>query len=246
MSGNRCDPKISLVRRTTGTATRGTTAVSVGNTTLLVVVSSGGNRVGDGGVDAESEPSKESVADTVSEESVLHEGVDAVGADLLTQDTIILVEGNFLSVGSIRLEGFDLRDEILVEEGLSDMAGIVVAAESVVGEKSGVGVNHDVDVSRSAGVVTREDGLKLSNTVTVGLLDSAEPGLVDVCFVRVVAVAVCNDAGVNTSGVAVPHLEVDVGDGIAGLDIDDLVVEDNVESILLLDDVFSDILASDV
>lgn len=129
---------------------------------------------------------------------------------------------------------------------MSDMAGIVVAAESVVGEKSGVGVNHDVDVSRSAGVVTREDGLKLSNTVAVGLLDSAEPGLVDVCFVRVVAVAVCNDAGVNTSGVAVPHLEVDVGDGIAGLDIDDLVVEDNVESILLLDDVFSDILASDV
>jgi hypothetical protein len=44
----------------------------------------------------------------------------------------------------------------------------------------------------------------------------------------------------------VPHLEVDVGDGLAGIDVDDLVVEHNVDTLLVLDDVAADVLAGDV
>lgn len=95
-------------RRTTGTARTASSGVSVGNTTLLVEVSSRGNGAGPSRVNAESEPSKESVADAVAEKSVLHEGIDTIGLDFLTQNTVILVESKFLGVGSIGLESFDL------------------------------------------------------------------------------------------------------------------------------------------
>jgi hypothetical protein len=126
------------------------------------------------------------------------------------------------------------------------MTSIVVAAQSVIGQEGSVGVSHDMDVSRSAGVMAREDGLELRNTITVCLLDSAKPGLVDVGLVGAVAITICDDTGVNTGGVAVPHLEVDIGNRVASLDVDDLVVEDDVESALLFDDVLSDVLTSNV
>jgi hypothetical protein len=242
-SSSRESGREATRRRTTGTAS---TTVSVSNTALLVVVNGGVNRIGNGSVDAESEPSKETVADAVTEESVLHDRVDALNVGLFLQQTVVLVESDLLGVGSIRLQKLDLRDEILVKEGLSDVASIVVSAESLVGLESGVGVGHDVDVGGSAGVVTGEDGLELGNTITVGLLDASEPGVVDVGLVRAITVAACDNTGVNTSGIAVPHLQVQIRNRLASLDINDLVVKDQVNSLLVLDEVLTDVLASDV
>ena len=87
-----------------------------------------------------------------------------------------------------------MRDELLVKEGLSDMAGIVVSAEGLVLQESCVGMNHDVNMGSSAGVVAREDGLKLSNAVRVGLLDSTEPSVVDVGIIRAITVAACDNS----------------------------------------------------
>jgi len=241
--GRRCTSRSSARRRRSAHTATG---VLVGNTSLLVVVDSRRDRAGLGGVDPEGEPSEKTVADAVAEKSVLHEGIDTIGLGLFAQNTIVFVESEFLGVGSIRLEGLDLGDEVLVEEGLSNVAGVVVSAESLVGKESRVGMNHDVDVSSAAGVVTREDRLELSNTIRVGLLDASKPSLVNVGLIRAIAIAVGNDTRVHASGVAVPHLEVNVGDWIAGFDVDDLVIEDNVETLLIFNDVLTNVFAGHV
>lgn len=231
--------------RATGTA--GTAArVGVGDTTLSVERSSGGDGLGLGGVDTEGHPGEEAVSDAVAEKSVLHDGVDAIGGSLLAQDRVVGVGGKLLGVGVVGGEGLDGRDKVLVEEGLADVGGGDNVAEGVVGVESSILVDHQVDVGGAGGVVAGEDGLELGDTVGVGLLDTAEPGLVDVGLVGGVTVAGGDDAGVDTGGVAVPHLEVDVGDGLASVNVDDLVVKDDVDTLLLLDDVAADILARDV
>lgn len=241
--GRRCASRSSTRRsRSAHTAT----GVLVGNASLLVVVGSRRHGARLGGVDAESKPSEKTVADAVTEKSVLHEGVNTIGLCLFAQNTIIFVEGEFLGVGSIRLESFDLRDEVLVKEGLSNMAGVVVSAEGLVGEESRVGMDHDVDMSSTAGVVTGEDGLELSNTIRVGLLNASKPSLVNVGLIRAIAIAVGNDTRVYASGVAVPHLQVDIGDRVAGFDVNNLVVEDDVETLLIFNDVLTNVFAGHI
>lgn len=107
-------------------------------------------------------------------------------------------------------------------------------------------MNHDVDMRGSAGVVAGEDGLELRDAIRVGALNSAKPGVVDVCVVGAVTVAACDDARIDTRGVAVPHLEVDVGDWVAGLNVNDLVVEDNAEALLFFNNVLADVFSCDI
>ena len=120
------------------------------------------------------------------------------------------------------------------------------AGQGVVGVDSGIErVRHDVDMGGAAGVVAREQGIELDDTVLVGLGDAAEEGLVDVGRIVGVAIAAGNDTRVNTSRVAVPELEVDLGDGLAGVDVDDLDVKVQRHSLLVLGDVAADQLALD-
>ncbi len=149
-------------------------------------------------------------------------------------------------VGGVGGDLFDGCDQGLVEEGLADVAGVVGEAEGVVGEDGGFGVHHDVDVGGSACVVAGEDGLELGYAVGVGRLDPAEPGLLGVGLVGGVAVAVGDDAAVHAGGVAVPDLDVNVGDGLAGGYVDDLVVEEQGNARLVLDHILADVLASHV
>jgi hypothetical protein len=44
----------------------------------------------------------------------------------------------------------------------------------------------------------------------------------------------------------VPHLEVDVGDWVAGLNVNDLVVEDNAEALLFFNNVLADVFSCDI
>lgn len=229
-----------------GAAAHTAAGVGVGNTTLGVEVGGRGDGLGQGRVDSEGQPGEETVGQAVSEHGVLHDGVDSFSGNLLAHDGVVGVGGELLGVGVVGGEKLDLGDQVLVEEGLANVAGIVVHAQGLVGEQSGVGVDHDVDVGGTAGVVTGEDGLELSNTIIVGQLDTTQPGVVDVGLVGAVTVAAGNNTGVDTGRVAVPHLEVDIRDGLASVDINDLVVKDDIQTTLLLDDVLADILASNV
>jgi hypothetical protein len=172
--------------------------------------------------------------------------VNTLGGNLLGQDGVLGVGGQVLSVGRVRRGQLNGRDQVLVEKALTDVAGRNVVAQGSVAVDGGVGVNQQVDVSGAGGVVAREDGLELDNTVGVSLLDTAEESLVDVGLIGGVAVAGSDDTGVNTGRVAVPHLEVDVRDRLAGIDVDDLVVDDGVDTSLVLSDVAADVLATNI
>lgn len=63
-------------------------------------------------------------------------------------------------------------------------------------------------VCGTAVIMAREYGLELHNTVAVGLGNAAEEGVVVVGQVIGVAIASGDQAGVDTSGVAVPNIPV--------------------------------------
>lgn len=174
------------------------------------------------------------------------ERVDSIRVGLLLQDRVVSVGGELLLVGVVRGGSLNGRDQGLVEEALTDVAGGDLVAQGSVGIDGGVGMNHQVDVSGTGGVMTGEDGLELHNTVAVAHLYTAEPGIVKIGLIRRVTVTRSNNTRVDTGSVAVPHLQVDVGDGVAGLDVNDLVVNDDINTGLVLDHVASDVLATNV
>lgn len=61
-----------------------------------------------------------------------------------------------------------------------------------------VGWDHTVDVSGTASVMAREDGLELGNTIPVGLLQASKECLVQVGRVIGVTIAAGLDTRVNT------------------------------------------------
>lgn len=94
--------------------------------------------------------------------------------------------------------------------------------------------------------MARNDGFESGNAVRIGFCDPAKEGRVDVARVGRVAVATGDNARVYASGIAVPVVYVDIWDRLAGVDIDDLDVDGQRHTLLVLGDVFADILALDV
>lgn len=230
---------------------RGSTAAAAArgrvlDATRLVVERSWCDSAALGGVDTESDPSKEAIGQLVTEVGELEEGIDTISGSLLGQDAVVGVGGDLLGVVTVGRDLVGCVDQVLVEERLADVARGDLIAEGAVGVDGGIGVDKNVDVGGAARLVAGEGRLELSNTVGIGGLDAAQPGLVDVGLVTAVTVSGGNNARVHTGGVAVPHLEVDVGHRLAGVDIDDLVVQDSVDSLLGLADIPSDVLATDI
>ena len=197
--------------RRTSAVTTGATAtahlgVLVGNTTLSVEVGSRSDIVRSAGVHTESQPTEDTLRDVVTEEDVLNHGVDVVG--FLAEDGILGVFSDHLGVASVRLNGVNSLNEVLVEEHLADV-GDRSTSQGVVVVDSGVeSVGHDVDVGGAAGVVTREQGVELYDTALVGLVDTAQESVIDVGLITTITVTASDDTGVDTSGVAVPQLEI--------------------------------------
>ena len=103
-----------------------------------------------------------------------------------------------------------------------------------------------MNVGGATSIVTGESGLELCDTVNVGLLNAAVPGVVDVALVGRVTVALRNDTGINAGGVAVPHLKIDVGDGLASVNIDNLVVKNGGYTFLAFHEVTTDPLSTNI
>lgn len=94
-----------------------------------------------------------------------------------------------LPVSAIRGQELDFGDEGLIEESLADVAGLDIVTEGAVVVAISTSVDHDVDVSGTASVMAREDGLELCDPVRVCFLDTTEPGVVDVGSISGVAVS---------------------------------------------------------
>lgn len=191
-------------RRARGTWRRTSThthsRIRVLNTSILSVVSSRGSIDILSSIDANVNPGEDSIAHVIAQKDVLHEWVD--GVSLLCKNAVLGVGGEFLGVGAVGRGLLDGADEVLVEEELADVGGLgaVEAGDGVVLQDGGLvgGVAEDVDVGGAAGVVTREEGLELDDTLFVAGLDSAQESGVEVRGVILVAVSAGRDTGVDT------------------------------------------------
>jgi hypothetical protein len=91
-----------------------------------------------------------------------------------------------------------------------------------------------------------EECLKLSNTVFIGFLNTTTKGLVDVGQIVTVSVARVVHTTIDTGGVAVPDIKIQIWHRLTGLNADDLVVENKVNTLLVLLEVATNILTTDV
>jgi hypothetical protein len=177
-----------------------------------------------------------------------------------------------LGVGVVGRGGFDEGDQVLVEEDLADVRGVgggVAAEEGAVGaDGGGVGrVGEDVDVGGAcevwlahvlrnklgmfsrrltAGVVARENGFVLGDTVDIGFDDSTQESVVQVSEVFRVTVAVRCDTRIDSCCVAVPKVHVDSRDRLARAGVDQLNIKVKRDTLLTIGDVATDKLAIDV
>lgn len=91
--------------------------------------------------------------------------------------------------------------------------------------------------------MTRNDGVKDGNTFRIRLSNTTEPGAVDIGLVTRFTIATGHDARVDTSGVAVPEVDVDLRDRLASVDIDDLDINGHGHTELRLRHISADELA---
>lgn len=120
---------------------------------------------------------------------------------------------------------FDFVDEILIEVSLVNVVSCYIVFKSVVGERFSICVNEKVVVDSLFGVMFGEDGFELSNFVGVGFLNIVVKCCINVGQIRSVIVFLGDNVGVDVCGIVVLQFEVDVGDGIVGIDINYLVIQ---------------------
>lgn len=151
-------------------------------------------------INTESNPSKDSITDILSQQRILDNWITS--GSFLCEDRVIRIHRQFLSVGGVWRGEFNRRDQILVEEQLSDV-GNISSAISTVGIGSSVEVSKNVDVRCTAEVVPWEESGELSNTQGVRGLQTTKESSVDVGGVGRVSITRGDNAGVDPSGVAV-------------------------------------------
>lgn len=196
-----------------------------------------------GKIDTERDPSKDTLRDGVTNEGVVDNWVG--GRSFLAKDLVIGVQGDDLGVARVRGDGIGFGDEILIEEDLSNV-GDVSSSIGTVLIGSSVEMGEDVEVGGSAGVMTWEEGGKLCDSLVRGWLKLSHEGGVQVAEVGRVSVTAGDNTRVNTGGVACPDLDDSVGDWVTGCHIDDLGIKDELDTLLVLTGILTDILSSDV
>lgn len=70
-----------------------------------------------------------------------------------------------------------------------------------------------------------EDGLELRNAHVVRLLQTPKGSVVEIAHVTGSAVAICDNATIDASRVAVPDIQIYGGDRLAGRTVNDLYIQ---------------------
>lgn len=152
----------------------------------------------------------------------------------------------FLCVLSVRSVGFDLRDKILVEEELSDVAHVAAGVGAVVLVSTIEGVHSHVKVDSSAGVVAGEDGLELNIAALVSCLETSQECGVEVALV-VRKVTGRSDARVHAGSVRSPEVDISVGlNRFAGVDVDELEIHVERDTILIFSEIPANVLVRNI
>jgi hypothetical protein len=91
--------------------------------------------------------------------------------------------------------------------------------------------------------VAGEQSLESNHAVIVSQLNTTKHSVVDVGQVTLVAVPASDNATIDTRGIAVPDLGVGLRNHLAGVHVDDLNVERQRDTGLVLDNILADELA---
>ena len=91
----------------------------------------------------------------------------------------------------------------------------------------------------AANIVTRDQGDKGGGAVSTSGLHTPKSIGRDSSS-RTVAVTLCLNTGVNTSGVASPHLDVSIGDRLARRGVDDVNIQMSDSTLLSSQDILTD------
>jgi hypothetical protein len=191
-------------------------------------------------VDTDLDPSKDSILHRVSQVDVLREGVIRL-IGLEDRPHIFLVGSHFDIVGVVRSKSFDFLTKILGPEKLTNVLNrTVVDLNSAIGRDRCIGVGEEMSMGSTSLIVTGENSLKLDNAIVVGDLNTTKESGVQTSLGA--------NTRVNTGGIAVPNVSSQVGDSVAGRDIDVLDLEKQRDTVaeLLFDDVGSQVFADDV
>lgn len=94
--------------------------------------------------------------------------------------------------------------------------------------------------------MTWENRLELNHAIGIRLLDTPQERGVEVGSVISVTVSVCDQAGVDASGVAVPDVPPEIGDRFAGCYVHELPIEDDGDSGLGFANVGANVLAQNI
>lgn len=95
----------------------------------------------------------------------------------------------------------------------------------------------------AANIVTRDQGDEGGGAVSTSGLHTPKSIGRDSSS-RTVAVTLCLNTGVNTSGVASPHLDVSIGDRLARRGVDDVNIQMSDSTLLSSQDILTDELTS--
>lgn len=196
-----------------------------------------------GKIDPEGDPSEDTLRDGFTNEGVVDNWIGSSG--LLAKDLVIGVQCDDLGVGGVWGDGISFSDEILIEEDLADVRNVSASIGTVL-IGCAVEVGEDVEVGGSAGVVTWEEGGELGDSLIRCRLELSQECGVQVAEVGRVSITAGDNTGVDTCGIAGPDLDDRVGYWVAGGHVDDLGVEDELNTLLVLAGILTDILASDV
>lgn len=107
-------------------------------------------------------------------------------------------------------------------------------------------LSDDMDVRGSSLVVTGENCVKGSNSITIDLRNTSQEGFVKVGRICIVTVAGRHDAAVHSSGVCLPGLQVQASGHVASADINVLVLKVDRHTFLILGNIGAEVFSSDV
>lgn len=123
----------------------------------------------------------------------------------------------------------------------------VAPAVSAIGISSAVEMSEDVDVVRARSIMTWEESSELRHAEGIGGLETAQKRVVDVGWVGGAdAVGGGDNSGVDAGAVAVPDFDHGVGDGVAGCHVNELGVEYQFDTFLILDNLLADVFSADI
>jgi hypothetical protein len=182
--------------------------LQVSRNTIIAIVG-----VVSGDINTDLNPGEQAILNAVSEIHELREWVVVVlGLD--NGPHVFSIAGDGLCVGVVRRDSFNSTAKSLRPEDLADMC-YSSALSGTVGVEGHVLVHEEMSVGGTAVIMAGEDSLETSDAVGVSGLNATKEG-----GIPAVLVSCGNNAGIDTSGISVPNINVKIRDGEAGVNVE--------------------------